>query len=320
VALAAPVVLTSEGKGAVAADLPGTVPPAAVFPLLEEADAVVVVGSRFHLGASPVRRDPPPTLVRIDLDETQLERHAAAGGDEISVLADAGDGAAALAQAVAGLRPADTERDALHRARVDEIRTALLRGLAEHFPDTWSYCRALRAAIPSDGILVDEMTQVGYMARNAYPAAEGRTYIGSGYQGTLGFGFATALGAKVGRPDTVVVSISGDGGFLYTAAELATAVHHHIAVVAVVFVDDAYGNVKGIQQRVYGREIASTLTNPDLVRLAESFGVHGARVEGPEELSTAIAAAVERDHPAVIAVPIGPQPDILAVLTGRRRL
>jgi acetolactate synthase-1/2/3 large subunit len=164
------------------------------------------------------------------------------------------------------------------------------------------------------------MTQVGYMARNAYPAAEGRTYIGSGYQGTLGFGYATALGAKVGRPDTVVVSISGDGGFLYTAAELATAVHHRIPVVAVVFVDDAYGNVKGIQQRVYGREIASSLTNPDLVRLAESFGVRGERVDGPEELKAAIAVAVERDEPAVIAVPIGPQPDILAVLTGRRRL
>ena len=320
VALAAPVVLTAEGKGAVAADLPGTVPHAAAFPLLEEADAVVVVGSRFDPGSGPVRRDPLPAIVRIDLDEAQLERHAQTGGEAIAILAGADEGSAALARAIAGLRPADTERDALHRARVDEIRTALLRGLAEHFPDTWSYCRALRAAIPPDGILVDEMTQVGYMARNAYPAAEGRTYIGSGYQGTLGFGYATALGAKVGRPDSVVVSISGDGGFLYTAAELATAVHHRIAVVAVVFVDDAYGNVKGIQQRVYGREIASTLTNPDLVRLAESFGVRGARVEGPEDLRAAVATAVERDEPAVIAVPIGPQPDIMSVLTGRFRL
>jgi acetolactate synthase-1/2/3 large subunit len=174
--------------------------------------------------------------------------------------------------------------------------------------------------MPEDAVLVDEMTQVAYMARNAFDVPGPHHYIGPGYQGTLGFGYATALGAKVGRPDRAVVSVNGDGGFLYTATELATAAHHAIAVIAVVFTDNAYGNVKGIQQRTYGREIASSLTNPDFAKLAESFGVHGAKAANAAELRTVLAAAIERDEPAVIEVPIGPQPDMFAILGGRRRL
>ena len=218
------------------------------------------------------------------------------------------------------MRPVDGERDAVHAARYGEARHSFLAGLASEFPDTWAFCQALRQAMPADAVLVDEMTQVGYMARNGFAAGQGRTYIGASYQGTLGFGYATALGAKVGRPDVPVVSISGDGGFLYTAAELATAAHHGIAVVAVVFVDGAFGNVRGIQRRTYGREIASTLTNPDFMALAASFGIGGEHVEGPDGLQAALDRAIARNEPALISVPIGDQPDMMSVVTGRRRL
>jgi len=181
-------------------------------------------------------------------------------------------------------------------------------------------CAAIRNAIPDDAILVDEMTQVGYFARNGYPVYAARTLIGSGYQGTLGAGLATALGAKVGRPDRVVVSINGDGGFLFAAAELATACQHAIAVIFVVFDDDAYGNVQGIQRRVYGREIASALTNPDFVALAASFGIPAVRVDDADGLSAALRGAIERGGPALIDVPFAPQPDMWGVLTGRRVL
>jgi len=317
-ALCAPVVVTSEGKGSVPDDLPDTLPHPASFTLLDEADGVVVVGSRFSTMRGPVQVSPDTVVVRIDADPARLA--ASHGGDVVAIHGDAPDATSRLAEAVAAARVADEERDALHQARVAELRSAIFAGLAQEFPDTWTFCRVLRDVIPADGILVDEMTQVGYMARMGYPAAQGRNYIGSGYQGTLGFGYATALGAKVGCPERVVVSISGDGGFLYNVAELATAAHHRIAVVAVVFSDNAYGNVKGIQQRVYGREIASTLTNPDYVKLADSFGIHGAWATDADELGSALTEAIERDEPALIGVPIEAQPDILAVITGRRRL
>ena len=299
---------------------PTTLPLAAGFVLLDDADAVVIVGSRFNAGISTIGVAAGATVVRIDVDERRLDTVRSEGGALVGIHADAAEGADVLAAAVAEVRAADAERDAVHAARIAEVRTAVVKGLAEHYPDTWAYCSAVRSALPPDGILVDEMTQVGYMARNGYPAALPRTYIGSGYQGTLGFGYCTALGAKVGRPDVPVVSISGDGGFLYGASEMATAVHHGIAVVAVVFRDDAFGNVRRIQRDVYGREIGSTLTNPDFAALARSFGVHGERVDDAGGLEGALRTAIDRDEPALIEAPQSLQPDIMSVVIGRRRL
>jgi acetolactate synthase-1/2/3 large subunit len=312
--------MTPEGKGAVPSARPEALPHAAGYSLLDDVDALVVVGSRFNSNTGPIQIDPAAALVRIDADPARLPDRRPEGGELVTIRGDAAQATVELAAAVAKVRPADPERDERHRARVAETHRAVMRGLAEGYPETWALCQALREAMPEDAILVDEMTQVAYMARNAFPVPAPQHAIGPGFQGTLGFGYATALGAKVGRPDLAVVSVNGDGGFLYTATELATAVHHRIPVVAVVFTDDAYGNVKGIQQRTYGREIGSSLTNPDFAKLAESFGVFGARAEGPAELRATVAAAIERDEPAVIEVPIGPQPDMFAILGGRRRL
>ena len=114
---------------------------------------------------------------------------------------------------------------------------------------------------------------------SAIPVYRPRTFITPGYQGTLGWGYATALGVKVARPDCPVVSINGDGGFMFNVQEMATATRHGIAVVAVVFDDGAYGNVRRSQEMRYGnRLIAWDLDNPDFVELAASFGIEcGAR-------------------------------------------
>ena len=115
-------------------------------------------------------------------------------------------------------------------------------------------------------------SQVGYVSRVAMPIYHPRTFLTSAYQGTLGAGFATAIGAKVAHPDKQVLSINGDGGFMYNVQELATAVKYNIPVVAIVFADGAYGNVRRMQQELYdNRTIASDLTNPDFVALAERF-------------------------------------------------
>jgi acetolactate synthase-1/2/3 large subunit len=126
----------------------------------------------------------------------------------------------------------------------------------------------------------------------------------------LGWGYATSLGVKVAKPDTPVVSISGDGGFLFTAMEMATAAQHGIGVVAVVFSDGAYGNVKRIQQQAFNnRTIASDLRNPDFVKLGESFGLHAERVKSPEELGAAISRGIARGGPTLIDCPVGELPD-----------
>ena len=165
------------------------------------------------------------------------------------------------------------ERQAKMRARLAKLAPQL------------AFLDVIRAELPDDGIYVDEVTQIGFAARLALPVYKPRTFLSPGYQDNLGWGYATALGAQHARPDVPVLSINGDGGFMYTANELATAMRHRIPLVAVVFSDGAFGNVRRIQEEQFGnRLIACDLANPDFVKFAESFGAAGRRADGPEAL------------------------------------
>ncbi len=125
----------------------------------------------------------------------------------------------------------------------------------------------------------------------AFPVYKPRTFLSPGYQDNLGWGFATALGAQHARPDVPVVAISGDGGFMFTANEMATAMRHRIPLVTIVFNDGAFGNVRRIQQERYGnRLIASDLANPDFVAFAKSFGAEAVRVQKPAGIAPGAAA------------------------------
>src|SRR5690606_21796394 len=159
---------------------------------------------------------------------------------------------------------------------MDEMRAlrAQMDGEFARLAPQKAWIDAIRAELPEDGILIEELTQISYASRLLYPVYQPRTYLSTGYQGTLGWGYPTALGAKAAMPDRAVVALHGDGGFMFGVQEMATAVAHNIGVVALVFNDNAYGNVKRIQEKVYeGRTVASDLVNPDFVRLAESFGM-----------------------------------------------
>ena len=155
------------------------------------------------------------------------------------------------------------------------------------------------------------MTQIGYYTRPFWPVYRPRTYLTSSYSGNLGFAFPTALGAKVACPDRPVVAISGDGGFLYNAQELATAVQYGINVIALVFNDNAYGNVKRYQEtRFEGRYIASDLYNPDMLKLADAYGIAGRRASTPDGLRGELRAALAADEPTLIEVPVGSMPSM----------
>jgi acetolactate synthase-1/2/3 large subunit len=202
-----------------------------------------------------------------------------------------------------GDRPAWRARIA---ATKEEVSALYRREMAPQV----AYLDAIRAALPEDGIVVEDLTQVGYVARIAFPVHGPRQYLTSGYQGTLGHAYPSALGAKVAHPDRAVVALAGDGGFMYNVQELATAVQHGINVVAIVFNDGAYGNVRRMQRQLYGnRVIASDLVNPDFVRLADSFGVFALAVDNPDDLQDALEQALARDAPALIEIKVGEFPD-----------
>jgi acetolactate synthase-1/2/3 large subunit len=158
---------------------------------------------------------------------------------------------------------------------------------------------------------VCDTTTVAYMCHMHYPVYAPRTYLSTSYMGTLGFGYPASLGVKVARPDRPVVTVVGDGGFLFAATELATAVQHGIHTVTVVFDDGAYGNSNRDQREKYhGMELGTVLRNPDWVALARSFGADGVAVHDVEMLPAVLSDAIAATATAstVIAVPMARLP------------
>ena len=300
--LQAPVIAHRMGRGILDDRHPLSVTQPAGARLWKHADVVLAAGTRFKhyrtaWGAAGL------ATVRIDIDPAQMHR---LGRPDVPILADA----RLALEALAGAFGRFVEKRASRSGEVDGIKAAVHREMQAKAGAQIEFLDALRAALPEDGIFVDEMTQIGYVAQSAFPVHAPRTFISSGYQGTLGAGFPTALGVQVACPDRAVLSINGDGGFMFNAQELSTAVQQALGVVVVVFEDGAYGNVKRMQEDLYGgRVIASELRNPDFVKLAESFGAAGVRVDTPDALRDAVAAAWGQRIPTVVSVSVGRFPD-----------
>jgi acetolactate synthase I/II/III large subunit len=305
-ALDAPVAAFRGGRGVVAEDHPLGVSSYAARLLWPETDVLVGVGSRLEMPYMRwagmmrciARPEAPPHLIRIDVDPEELGRLV----PEVGIAADAAEGARALAEALRRLGPPPPGRRT--RAAI-AAAGARARAAFEVVQPQMGYLDAIRAALPRDGFLVPELSQVGFASYFGWPAYEPRTYVSEGYQGTLGFGFPTALGVKAAHPDRAVVSVTGDGGFLFAVQELATAAQERIALVTVVFDNAAYGNVLRDQQTGFGnRLIGSVLQNPDFLALAAAFGVEGRRATSPAELGRILAEVLKADRPALIAVPV----------------
>jgi acetolactate synthase I/II/III large subunit len=267
-----------------------------------EADVVLAVGTRLHLQQSQWGVDDDLAIVRIDADP---EEPARARAPAVALVGDAQP----ILRRLLDVLPAHNRARPSRRAELQD-RQAATRKRMEKIAPQLAILDAIRAELPEDGIFVDEVTQIGFAARLALPVYQPRTFLSPGYQDNLGWGFATALGVQDARRDTPVLAISGDGGFLYTANELASAVHHRIPLVTIVFADGAFGNVKRIQEERFGNHlIASDLTNPDFVRFAESFGAAAERVDTPAQLRAALRRGfARRDGPTLIEMRVGPMP------------
>jgi acetolactate synthase-1/2/3 large subunit len=301
--LEAPVVSFTGGKGIVSDHHYLAQSALAGHELWRDADVVLAVGTRLHQPQVRWGIDNDLKLIRVDIDPTEITRIRR---PSLGIVADAKPALAALCRSL-------ETRNTRRQSRKDELEALKARAhahLTDRLGPQCEYLDAIRAELPEDGIYVEDLTQVGYVGRVAFPVYRPRSYIHSGYQGTLGFGFATALGAKVGRPDVPVVSVSGDGGFMYNVQELSTAVKHGIDIVAIVFADGAYGNVRRMQKEDYGnRLIGVDLLNPQFPKMAESFGAAGVRTTTPDGLRRELAAALKRRGTTLIEVAVGEMPD-----------
>jgi len=307
--LGAPVAAFRGGRGVVPEDHALSLSSYAAFRLWPEVDVLLGIGSRLEMpymrwtGMMKLidRPEAPPHLIRIDIDPAEMHRLA----PHTAIVADAAAGAAALMDAVRTIRA----RQGGKAARPDSAPIARARAEAasaiRKVQPQMDYLEIIRAALPRDGLLVEELSQVGFATYFGYPVYAPRTYVSSGYQGTLGFGFQTALGVKAAHPDKAVVSITGDGGFLFGVQELATAAQYGLGLVTLLFNNNAFGNVLRDQRVGFGnRVIGAALENPDFMLLAKAFGVQGHRVASPEALAPVLSAALKAGRPVLIEITI----------------
>jgi thiamine pyrophosphate-dependent acetolactate synthase large subunit-like protein len=233
-----------------------------------ECGATLTLFWRSERGSTVLAGDGACALGSASFGSISIRQFHRGAPPDVAILADARGALAALVAALGAKSPQAAARTQAIAKVKAEVAAEFDRSLAPQM----SFLRAIREASPEDTVFVADYTQVAYVATAALPVSAPRQMITPGYQGSLGFAFATALGAKVSCPDKPVVAQCGDGGFLFTANELATAVQHNIRTVTIVFNDGGYGNVRRMQEDLNeGRVIASDLKNPDFVRFAESF-------------------------------------------------
>ena len=270
-----------------------------LYDVMQAADVVMGIGTRFSLG-NPAGE--ASTLVNINIDDAELTR---VQSNTIPLHGDARATIEALLpyliEAGAQERPSPAEAVSAARSLITYYDIRLKE-------PQYAVLEMIQKGIPEDAFIVWDVTQFGYYARTHYQVRHPKTYIDSGYSFNLGYAFPTALGVKVARPDRPVVCMAGDGGFMFNASELATAVKYGINVVTIIFRNDSYGNVARDLDEMFGGTYETTLHNPDFVKFAESFGAVGMRADDPLELETLIPLALERQAPVIIDVPFAEMP------------
>jgi acetolactate synthase-1/2/3 large subunit len=304
--IGAPVAAFRGGRGVVSEHHPLGVSSYASFLLWPQTDALIAIGTRAEM---PYMRwagmmqlvdapEAPPHLIRIDIDPTEHQRLKA----HAPILADSAAGARALLAAAQGFEADSTWADEIARAKRQARREI------ESVQPQIAYLDVIRQELGAEGILTTELSQVGFASYFGYAVTQPRTYISEGFQGTLGFGFPTALGVKAAHPDRPVVCVTGDGGFLFCGQELATAAQEKIGLVTLLFNNNAYGNVLRDQQVGFDNHvIGARLDNPDFSLFARAFGVDYARADSPQSMQSLLRRALDANRPALIeiAVPQG---------------
>jgi acetolactate synthase I/II/III large subunit len=303
-ALGAPVATTSEGKGAIAEDHPlalgvgyyGHGAPSLAAP---RADVILAVGTRLtgQMRSATAPR-PPQRLIHLDVDPAVIGKNYPA---DVALVGDAKAGLRLLLDTV---RAQQAPQERWPRQELAEIRRENEAWVRQQAPLQCEIIGQLQKALRDDAVVVSGITNIGYWSHFALRVRRPRTYLTASYFATLGFAFPTALGAKVAAPDRQVISLSGDGGFMYALPELATAVQYGINVVAVVFVDGAFGASNNDQRTRYqGRMVGTNVHNPNFVQVAEAFGAKGIKAS-PDRLTDALQEAFDANKPTLIEVPV----------------
>jgi thiamine pyrophosphate-dependent acetolactate synthase large subunit-like protein len=308
--LDAPVALTGNAKGAVRSSHPlclgATLPFESTHALIAEADVALLVATELSevdvIYSGRVLRF-GGSIVRVDIDPAQLDNGVRA---TVGVVGDARTSLSAL---LAALREPDEPGGPQRRRppaagdgprRVREARRAIAwtPESQAHLP----WLDALDQALPPDRIVALDSTKLAYTAHHHLPAERPRSWLAPYGYGTLGTALPMAIGAALGCPGRAVAAIAGDGGLLFTIAELATAVDLRLALPIVVWDNRGYGEIRDSFDRAGAPRLGTETTAHDLSAIAAGFGCATAAASTPEALADAVAAALSTDRPTLIRV------------------
>jgi len=290
--LDAPIAMTSFGKGSVPEDSPhsiGIFRDGVAQAAMNASDLIVAVGTRFNYrdtGNWSLKIPQPLLHIEADPGEIHKEYPATVGIGANPKLV--------LRQLNAAL--SDEKQTGGWGEGLQELRRQFL---AVERP---RILKEMRDVMPRDAILSVDVNITGYGALPHFPCYHPGTYIFSGVSVAMGIGLTGAIGAQVAYPERKVVALSGDGGFLMTCPDLATAVMYNLPVVTLVMNDNQYTSIERGQRRRFGQRMGVELVNPDFVQFAESFGAVGLRVEAPNDFKPMFEKALALDKPVLLEV------------------
>ena len=297
-------VTTIAGKGVVdeanPLSLGATLPFKGVQDLIETADVVLAVGTEFaetdllYTGRVPVFNG---KLIRIDIEAEQLVRNFF---PEVPILSDARLALQALNTILGSTEYASViTKNSVQTTKDIQQATSNI----EWFPVASQHQRILdviQQQLPKNTIVACDSTQIAYTGSHYYPSANSRQWLFPLGFGTLGYGMPAALGAKLSKPDVPVICLSGDGGYLFTVQELATAVDEEIPIIVIVWNNGGYAEIRDAMVNADIPTIGVNLRTPDFVAMAKSFGCYGFAPQSLDELSNEIREACSRKLPTII--------------------
>ena len=305
--LGAPVITSVMGRGAIPETDPlwlGVLPNyRSTQGALESADVILAVGCRFAHRSTKgllLRLDfrPEQALIHIDIDPSVL---GLMHEPEVGIVGDARDGLRGVLAELGHGSPA-VEWDAAWIRAQREVRWP------RYSEPTDRLIQILRRALEPSAIVVNDQTGLNYWMEWLFPVLEPRTFLYPIGSATLGYGVPAAIGAKVAHPDRQVLAVLGDGGFMFSVNELATAVKYDLGIVFLVLNDQRYGAIKYLQEGIFGKYGEVDLANPDFPALARAFGAEGSRVESIDELPRALERALAHRGPTLLELPIAVEP------------
>ena len=310
--LGAPVTSATTGKGAFPDDHPlglgvgefgGIRGDSPLGDFLDKADLLLIIGSTMAYHRTIQQGlTLPDNIIQIDADPAEIGKNYPAS---VGIAADA---KVALKQIISLLDSKPVSANPGYAQEIADLKEGIHRSLMEQYPNETRTLEGIRSVLDRDAIVVGDATVPNYRASRCMPFYEPNTYIGPNSWAGLGFGFPAGLGAKVGAPDKQVVVITGDGGFQYNIQEIGTALQYGISPVVLIFNDNAWGVLKGVQKETFnGRYIGTDLRNPYFVKLAEAYGAPATRVHNLNELTTTLAEALNDNtiHLIEVATPNG---------------